>query len=63
MPKSNKRFEVVHEERTRIGETTRILRDKETGVCYLQSMVGVNLAMTPLLNSDGSIVVQPASGS
>ena len=58
MTKSTKRFETVHEEK-QIGEFTRILRDTETGVCYLYVWTMSGGGVTVLVNPDGSPVVQP----
>jgi hypothetical protein len=57
MASSEKRFEVVHEQK-RLGEAIRILRDQDTGVCYLQTWSGAGGGVTVLVNPDGSPVVQ-----
>lgn len=58
MAQSDERFEVVHEDR-RVGEFTRVLRDKVTGVCYLYTWSTNGGGLTVLVNPDGSPVVQP----
>lgn len=60
MSKDETRFEVVHEEKKSLGmEVTRILRDRQTGVCYLQVLAAAGTSITPLLQADGRVVVQP----
>jgi len=56
MAKEPHRFEVIHTE-SKIMTTTKILRDRETGVCYLVHDNGAGLAMTPLLNAVGGVVI------
>jgi hypothetical protein len=51
------RFDVVHEEKKGLSSRTRILRDRETGVCYLQIWDGFAASITLLVNADGSPVV------
>ncbi|WP_415544274.1 DUF6440 family protein [Dermacoccus barathri] len=41
-----KRFEVMHEQRSEFAETVRVLRDNETGVCYLQTWPGASGGVT-----------------
>ncbi len=57
MASKQKRFEVVHEQKS-LTEITRILVDRETGVCYLQTWSGASGGLTVLVNPDGSPVVQ-----
>ena len=57
MASSEKRFEVFYEQKS-LAEVTRILRDRDTGVCYLQTWSGTSGGLTVLVNSDGSPVVQ-----
>ena len=57
MTSNEKRFEIVHEQKSLTG-VIRILRDSETGVCYLQTWSGPSGGLTVLLNADGSPVVQ-----
>lgn len=57
MASSENRFETVYEQKS-MAEATRILRDRETGVCYLQTWTGASGGLTVLVNSDGSPVVQ-----
>ena len=60
MASNEKRFETVYEQKT-LAESTRILRDTQTGVCYLQTWSGASGGVTALLNADGSPVVQLSS--
>lgn len=57
MASSEKRFEVTYEQKGLV-EATRILRDRDTGVCYLQTWSGASGGLTVLVNPDGSPVVQ-----
>lgn len=57
MVSSGKRFEIVHEQKT-FAESTRILRARDTGLCYLQAWTGTAGGLTVLENPDGSPVVQ-----
>lgn len=57
MSANDKRFEVIFEQKS-FGESTRILRDAETGVCYLHQWSGTGGGLTPLLNADGTPVVK-----
>ena len=47
---NEKRFEVMHEQRSEFAETVRVLRDNETGVCYLQTWPGASGGVTPLVD-------------
>lgn len=49
------RFEVIYEQ----GKLTvyKIIRDKETGVNYFYHAAGYGMAVTPLLDKDGKVVV------
>ena len=51
-----KRFEVVYEDKSLV-ESTRILRDRETGVCYLYQWSGFGGGLTVLVDKDGKPVV------
>lgn len=51
------RFEVVHKELVDFNGVLKILRDKETGVNYMLIHQGAGASMTPLLDSDGKVVV------
>lgn len=51
-----KRFKVVHEEKS-LTEMTRILCDRETGVCYLYQWAGTGGGLTVLVDKDGKPVV------
>lgn len=57
MAKSS-RFEVVLKEDS-MSATTRVLRDTQTGVCYLYHGVGFAGGLTPLLDIDGRPLVTP----
>lgn len=57
MASSEKRFETVYEQKS-LAEVTRILRDRETGVCYLHTWSGASGGLVVLVNADGSPVVQ-----
>lgn len=51
-----KRFETVYQESTMLTEKT-IFVDKATGVNYLYIANGIGGGLTPLLDSDGKLVV------
>ncbi len=55
--KDKTRFEVVYKEGSMAG--FKVVVDKETGVNYLCSWDGYSGGITPLLNSDGSVVISP----
>lgn len=57
MAKTPKRFEIIHTETSQLVNTTSILRDKETGVCYLVHSDGTGTGITPLLNAVGGHVI------
>lgn len=59
MSQENKRFDVVFEQKS-FSEVTRILRDRETGVCYLFQWSGTGGGLTALLNTDGTPVIDKA---
>lgn len=50
------RFETVYEQKT-LTESTRILRDRETGVCYLYQWAGAGGGLTVLVDREGKPVV------
>ena len=52
-----RRFQVIDKEGTLEG--SKIIVDKKTGVNYLFSWDGYAGGLTPLLNSDGTVVVSP----
>lgn len=58
MAKDDKRFEKVHSEKLTMMDSVEILRDTQTGVCYLWRAGGYAGGLTPLLNADGKPVVQ-----
>lgn len=59
MAKKEDRFEVIYREGSELKEsgTRQILVDKETGVNYLVWHSGYAGGVTPLLDSDGKVVV------
>jgi hypothetical protein len=62
MNRHESRFEVVHEDKS-FAVVTRVLRDRETGVCYLFHWEGYAGGLTALLNADGTVVVEPSTSS
>lgn len=59
--KPSKRFVVENKEGALEG--SKIIIDKKTGVNYLFSWDGYAGGLTPLLNSDGTVVVTPIENS
>ena len=59
MSKTESRFEVIHKEGSQFKDSgvRQILVDKETGVNYLLWSTGYAGGITPLLDSDGNVVV------
>lgn len=57
MAKKGKRFEKLHSEGMGFGGSVEILRDTETGVCYLYRSGGYAGGLTPLLGADGKPVI------
>lgn len=57
MSNDSKRFESVYEQKS-LGNLIRILRDSETGVCYLFYWEGSGSGLTPLLDSAGHAAVR-----
>ena len=59
MAKKETRFEVIFKDGSDISEegSRRIILDKETGVNYLAWKSGYGAGLTPLLDSDGKVVV------
>ena len=57
---SNDRFEVVHREGGALAEAglRMILRDRETGVCYLWVWSGNGAGPTPLLDAEGKPLIE-----
>ena len=57
---SNDRFEVVHREGGALAEAglRTILRDRETGVCYLWVWSGNGAGLTPLLDAEGKPLIE-----
>lgn len=51
--KSENRFTVIYQQGT-FKDFIRILKDNETGVCYLSSKCGSSGGLTPLLDSSGN---------
>ncbi len=50
-----KRFEKIHEEAVGMGVVHYIIKDKVTGVHYLQTHSG---GLTPLLDENGNVVIE-----
>lgn len=57
MNQAEVRFDVAYEQKKGLSSRTRILRDRETGVCYLQVWDGFAASITLLVDADGSPVV------
>ncbi|AVZ40247.1 MULTISPECIES: DUF6440 family protein [unclassified Dietzia] len=60
MARNDKRFEKVHTQSMGFGSTVEILRDTQTGVCYLWRSGGYAGGLTALLGADGKPVVDPS---
>lgn len=59
-----KRFETISSETSKLNvEGSRVLRDRETGVCYLFHWAGYAGGLTVLLDADGSPVVVRADSA
>ena len=59
MAKKENRFEVVFKDGSSISDegTRQILVDKETGVNHLAWKTGYGAGITPLLDSDGKVII------
>ncbi|EPE61769.1 hypothetical protein L479_01853 [Exiguobacterium sp. S17] len=58
-----KRFKVkLTEQLPELGQIT-ILVDTATGVNYIQTWVGTSGGITPLLDANGEVVIDPVEGS
>ena len=59
MAKKENRFEVIFKDGSQISEEgyRQILVDKETGVNYLMWKAGYGAGITPLLDSEGKVVI------
>ncbi len=59
MVKKENRFEVIYTDGSQLKNSgvRQILIDKETGVNYLVWMSGYAGGITPLLDSDGNVVI------
>ena len=59
MAKKENRFEVVYKDGTQFGDEgyRQILVDKETGVHYLLWKSGYGAGITPLLDSEGNVII------
>ena len=55
--KSDNRFQVIPEEKYEMVTSSRILRDKETGVLYFFYTWGYGGGLTPLLDKDGKVMI------
>ena len=62
MAKKEERFEVTFRDGSQLKDegVRQILVDKETGVNYLCWKSGYGAAITPLLDSEGKIIVNPS---
>ncbi len=59
MAKKGNRFEVIFKDGSAIteGGVRQIIVDKETGVHYLTWKAGYGAGITPLLDTDGKVVI------
>ena len=59
MAKKENRFEVVYKDGTQLSDEgyRQILVDKETGVHYLLWKSGYGAGITPLLDSEGKVII------
>jgi hypothetical protein len=59
MAKKENRFEVIYKDGSQLTDegTRQILVDRETGVNYLAWKAGYGAGITPLLDSDGKVVI------
>lgn len=57
MAKKAKRFQKIHSESLGLGTTVEILKDTQTGVCYLWRGGGYGGGLTVLVGADGKPVV------
>ncbi len=59
MAKKENRFEVIYKDGSQLTDegTRQILVDRETGVNYLAWKAGYGARITPLLDSDGKVVI------
>ncbi|MEE1002192.1 MAG: DUF6440 family protein [Acutalibacteraceae bacterium] len=59
MAKKEERFEVVYKDGSDMKNSgvRQIIVDKETGVNYLAWKAGYGAGITPLLDSDGKVIV------
>ncbi len=65
MAKKESRFEVVYRDGSQLKEDgiRQILVDSETGVHYLVWKAGYAGGITPLLDSEGKVVIRKESGN
>jgi len=60
--KEGERFERLYKERCKVNGMTcddYVLRDKVTGVLYLQTLIRGNISTSPLLGTDGMPIIEP----
>ncbi|MDV8001422.1 DUF6440 family protein [Rhodococcus sp. IEGM 1408] len=57
MADREKGFKKIHSERLGFNSTVEILKDTQTGVCYLWRASGYGGGLTPMLGADGKPVV------
>ena len=62
LPRKEKRFRIIEEEGLGLG-AIQIVVDTRTGVHYLLASGTGGLAMTPLLDSGGRVVIGPSHPS
>ncbi len=55
--KKEKRFEIIYKQGH--VDVIEIMVDKETGVNYLYRTAGYAGGLTPLLDSDGNVIISP----
>lgn len=59
MAKKENRFVIIYKDGSQLSDegVRQILIDKETGVHYLTWKAGYGAGITPLLDSDGNVVI------
>ncbi len=56
--KKSSRFEVVEKSSSLMGVSTKVLKDKITGVHYLFALDGYGGGLTPLLDENGKPIIE-----
>lgn len=59
----NKRFDVNNVDNSMSSGNVKIIVDRQTGVNYLYYSSGYSGGLTPLLDSDGKVIVTPVYSS